>query len=288
MLLNRLSQRCHHPTLWDVSQRGLATHQLLSRRTRSERQVWLPSPWPVVQCHPQSPHVPAYHTLGQQHDHPLKASLGGAAAQPSHYFTCRIEKKPAPSCCHHHSNNNNNNDDDDVSQQEGPWCSVGMTCLRRREPWSLWAQASLCLQELGVTVWPRFISQYAHLAYDLEEERVSLKLMKYRLSISFCTTKCQGCPVLATGDKGEFCSGWLCVLKHHCFIQIWKLKQRWQKQHQCVLGLGLGEYLHGWRIICRVCVFAVLQAQHLIRDWWLITSKYKVVNLKQIDKKIMR
>lgn len=119
MLLNRLSQLCHHPTLWDVSQRGLATHQLLSRRMRSERQVWLPSPWPVVQCHPQSPHVPAQHTLGQQHDHPLKASLGGAAALLSHYFTRRIEKKLAPSCCHHHSNNNNNNDDDDVSQQEG-------------------------------------------------------------------------------------------------------------------------------------------------------------------------
>jgi len=40
-------------------------------------------------------------------------------------------------------------------------------------------------------------------------------------------------------------------------------------------------------MICGVCAFAVLQAQHLIKDWGLITSKYKLVNLKQIGKKVM-
>lgn len=47
------------------------------------------------------------------------------------------------------------------------------------------------------------------------------------------------------------------------------------KQHLCVLGFGVGEYSHSWRIICRVCAFTVMQAQHLIRDWGLVASKYK-------------
>lgn len=46
----------------------------------------------------------------------------------------------------------------------------------------------------------------------------------------------------------------------------------------------LGEYLHNWRII-ESFVCTVLQEQHLIRNGGLIASKYKLVNLKQIDKK---
>lgn len=94
----------------------------------------------------QSPHVPAHHTRDHQHDCPVKASHVGLQHSRHVISHTELKKKPAPCRCNYRSSNNNNSssssssssnnndDDDDVSQQEGPSCSVGMTCLRERKP----------------------------------------------------------------------------------------------------------------------------------------------------------
>jgi len=137
VLLECLSQLCRCPMLWEVSQGSLATRQLVSQRMRSERQLWLRhlSCCPVP---PRTPHVPAHHAPGQQHDCPVNASRGRPRHSRPVISHSEWEKSQllvaVMIVVSNNNSNNSNNVDDDVSQQEGSSCSVGMTCPRGREP----------------------------------------------------------------------------------------------------------------------------------------------------------
>lgn len=148
-----------------------------------------------------------------------------------------------------------------------------VTFLRGREPWSLWTQASLCLQELGIT--GHVFLHGMHILSIIYKK----KYFPWNLGRAGCpqgfTPKMPGLSYF--GHRWQVCSWWWCVY-------TWNFKERRQKEHLHLLGLSLEEYLHGWRIIYRVCVFTVLQGQHLIRNWGLIANKCKLV--QKIDKKI--
>lgn len=107
---------------------------------------------------------------------------------------------------------------------------------------------------------------------------LSLKLRKYRLFTSFAPQNARTVLFWPLMSKVNFV--------HGDGVVFLKINRKETKVALACLGLT------SWRIFAwlenyyRVCVPTVLQEKHLIRNWGLIASKYKLVSLKKIDKKI--